>query len=661
MCYFLSGLATVGSGHEFRRRIGIVYLIDFSFVLSHSLCNSTLLLFIMPKINRRLCLRPTKTGKTVISLGEKHPYIIPVYPLETLLKNRESIMEMFNTHRVQYLNIPRIPRIPRTGYLFLVKQSHKLTDSGEFPGFLCFQRLVDTEMNTKERAVIAGAVVRENVALQVAMEVARVPSVGAEADERHKEIVLDHALAKSSNVGSPIDDSSVRSEPPAEAGDATGANIATIKSADPPKRIEVIDLEDDFFSMSTKPKYIDPSIFKKDKKKKKKKKRKHSDSPTLELQESTITNSTQPLKASKQSTIPDGVEVVEIGSDDDAIETGDASTTEVKRAKLIRQITPPPMSEEEFRRIYRAKNAKTYEDDEIDTYIEPDNFAQRLARLNSTTPSLTRERTNTGSSNLESFEQEEEKQVREYNLNVTSFIPGSKDHAISLQVKGSKKVNSIINKVVTYLKSLENIVTPQYHFLYNPDTVVLYHNQQPIHPLMKVDTALKDVSYVPGKIFEIGLYTKSQGDMIEEEKIRAEEARIRQLQKDEEYEKMIKAQDVDSQLDDIYADDFKDVDQEAAARATQHHTQTQQSEEPEDQVDYFKIGLKGEDNKKIIVKVSPETKIMDLVKHYLMKKQLPLETKVRLDFDDEEVDLTGTVGDTELEEDFTLDVYLIPN
>lgn len=76
----------------------------------------------------------------------------------------------------------------------------------------------------------------------------------------------------------------------------------------------------------------------------------------------------------------------------------------------------------------------------------------------------------------------------------------------------------------------------------------------------------------------------------------------------------------------------------------------------------FVIALKGKDNKRVEVKVSLETKLKNLVTFYLKLKGLSEDTvdisHIKLIFDDEELNLDETVGDTELEEDFEIQVKL---
>ncbi|OWB67551.1 hypothetical protein B5S33_g1223 [[Candida] boidinii] len=73
---------------------------------------------------------------------------------------------------------------------------------------------------------------------------------------------------------------------------------------------------------------------------------------------------------------------------------------------------------------------------------------------------------------------------------------------------------------------------------------------------------------------------------------------------------------------------------------------------------HFVINLKGKDGISHKVKVNASTKICNLAKYYLEKSELPPETKIKLIFDDEQLNMNQTVGDTELEEGFLVDVII---
>lgn len=75
---------------------------------------------------------------------------------------------------------------------------------------------------------------------------------------------------------------------------------------------------------------------------------------------------------------------------------------------------------------------------------------------------------------------------------------------------------------------------------------------------------------------------------------------------------------------------------------------------------FFVIGLKGKDNKRIDVEVSSQTPIRKLLEYYISEKGINANDakNARLIFDSEELLLSDTVGDTELEEDFEVEVYI---
>lgn len=127
----------------------------------------------------------------------------------------------------------------------------------------------------------------------------------------------------------------------------------------------------------------------------------------------------------------------------------------------------------------------------------------------------------------------------------------------------------------------------------------------------------------------------------------------------------------ETKLKNLEAPDFDKIANEQVNRAKEEAELLNQLEKQrqalnsteddnEDEDGYFPISLKGKDNHPITVKVNAETTIQKLVQYFCKNKNIPDEkqSKVRLVFDDEDIDMSGTVGDTELEEDFTVDVYV---
>ncbi|KAI3402676.2 ESC2 [Candida oxycetoniae] len=82
----------------------------------------------------------------------------------------------------------------------------------------------------------------------------------------------------------------------------------------------------------------------------------------------------------------------------------------------------------------------------------------------------------------------------------------------------------------------------------------------------------------------------------------------------------------------------------------------------DDNDNVFAVGLKGKDNKRIMCNVTPETKLKNLLLFYLKTKGIDAASidmsHAKLIFDDEEMNLDDTVGNTELEEDFEIQIVL---
>lgn len=72
----------------------------------------------------------------------------------------------------------------------------------------------------------------------------------------------------------------------------------------------------------------------------------------------------------------------------------------------------------------------------------------------------------------------------------------------------------------------------------------------------------------------------------------------------------------------------------------------------------FRIKMRGADGVEHLCMVRPQTAISSLVEFYRKKASIDANKPIKLEFDDEPLNQDETVGDTELEDDFTIDVYL---
>ncbi|TID21048.1 hypothetical protein CANINC_003543 [Pichia inconspicua] len=99
-----------------------------------------------------------------------------------------------------------------------------------------------------------------------------------------------------------------------------------------------------------------------------------------------------------------------------------------------------------------------------------------------------------------------------------------------------------------------------------------------------------------------------------------------------------------------------DVDGEDADDFVELETRRLEQESKENGEKYFTVYMAGKDKKRYKVDVKPSTLISDLATFYIQKAELAPGMKIILRFDDEDLDMNSTVADTELEEDYMIDV-----
>ncbi|EDO15451.1 hypothetical protein Kpol_1027p26 [Vanderwaltozyma polyspora DSM 70294] len=77
------------------------------------------------------------------------------------------------------------------------------------------------------------------------------------------------------------------------------------------------------------------------------------------------------------------------------------------------------------------------------------------------------------------------------------------------------------------------------------------------------------------------------------------------------------------------------------------------------QQNIVKLALVGNDNKKIFVNARETTRFFKLAEYYILHRKLPKSTKVKLIFDDEQIDLDSMVKDQDVEDDDMIEVVII--
>jgi hypothetical protein len=498
-------------------------------------------------------------------------------------------------------------------------------------------------------------------------------------NKRQEAIVLDQVLAKSSNVTTPENnshesgeitfsnyynaDTSLADKPESvpmtekqdttliaqaddskEQADTKPANLSSLDTQIP-QITESID--DDFFSMSFRPTTVVQP--RKKRKKLRKAKKEKSDTP-VDLGSPGVPGGSSSTLVSKQEDLLGGdISQVIVLDDDDGISA----------PKKKHELSFPEFDEEALRREVKGQLTEQYkrqheEDDELSMEFE-DEFSERLKSAQSKAKRILSEREGQLNSGDRSTSNELLQNPKKYSINITSYLPGSENHSLHIDMKGHKPFSSVISKILKYLLAQDG-VSETLIDIYVPENVVLMRDSMELLDFMKPDSLNISAPEVGPIELDLGLYTRSQIITIQEYKEQEKIKKLRELEHEEELDRIAKAE---IQMDryDLHADDkeFEEIDKEIEYKVRHLTAEPEESEED----GYFKITLKGGDKAKIEVKVKPDTLISKLASYYLKKTGLQPTTRLRLVFDDEDLDLNDTVGDTELEEDFTVDVYVI--
>lgn len=160
----------------------------------------------------------------------------------------------------------------------------------------------------------------------------------------------------------------------------------------------------------------------------------------------------------------------------------------------------------------------------------------------------------------------------------------------------------------------------------------LFLNNTSVDPVKK----LSELNVIENKVFEVRY---SSEELRELRAKGAAEEELYSVEKEDE--------DEDEDLEEI--------------RRVNSGTESTKADKNGSETDYFSIFVAGKDKKRFKVNVKPSTKICEILNFYLQKSGLPKNTKIKLVFDDEDLDLAATVADTELEDEFMIDAVILDN
>ncbi|EMG49774.1 ESC2 Protein ESC2 [Candida maltosa Xu316] len=412
-----------------------------------------------------------------------------------------------------------------------------------------------------------------------------------------------------------------------------------------PKKKKRSLLDDDFFSLA--------GSFEGKKKKKHKHKHKKNEDNIVARQES-IGNSGSFTDVDEINVKPEQGK-----STSNVLESPPPAVVEKLRSVSI---TPPPTNREQIRNeIANRLNSQhamemspKIEDSEDE---ESDEELKELLKLRNIKSNSATEK----SPEIYNFDPENEKK-RKYVVKISSKLPTPDNQVLEVDfgTKGMKSFEKILKAAVGYFKKvLATKLSPIYLLRYTPEAVSLVWVEgktliQPFYtprtlripPPGEFNPLIEDIEKVAPTTIHVFLIPVEYNTTFTEIYPEFKASKQSNMIPDPEPEP-VEVQEESSSSDD-------DEEEFATNPIVEQPAPVEEEKE-----NTFVIGMKGKDNKRLEVKVSPETKLRNLVSYYLKQKGINDDgSNVKLIFDDEELDLNETIGDTEIEEDFEIQVII---
>ncbi|CUM46863.1 unnamed protein product [Debaryomyces tyrocola] len=401
------------------------------------------------------------------------------------------------------------------------------------------------------------------------------------------------------------------------------------------------DILDDFFALG------EPSI----KKKKKSKKLKHAHRNATD-EDNTINSALniQPVTDSVDEDVSLDVEEITVSK----------TKTPDRKEKALRNrmgsVTPPPVFDKEALLAKRMKLKRLSEANSFD--IEDDDDDLEILQQSSYRRSHTPSGSQSGSIGYQFTDENESK--RNYILKVTSKLIDGKDIHSTFRTKGTNRFSKTLDSIISYFLKVQKGVE------YTSDDVSLIwiDGRMEIKPFFKPSTLRIQPITPNGTKKSPRASTYLYCLLIPKSNLETFTSTYSEFETSaSSLKKITDLTDEIEQIDEQEHDDTSMYDASDVGESKSISSRPIVIDlDEEDNESYFVIGLKGKDNKRIEVQVSPVTQIRKLLLYFLKTKgiqesEVNMKT-VKLIFDDEELNLDDVVGDTELEEDFEVQIVI---
>lgn len=397
------------------------------------------------------------------------------------------------------------------------------------------------------------------------------------------------------------------------------------------------DILDDFFALG------EPSL-KKKKKKSKKSKQNRKTSTNADVKEVEVVDTPPRTKR----------EVVDNG-DFIAHDINKGNREEDVILNRMGSVTPPPAFDKEAllaERMELEKHSGGYNYGIVD---DDDDDGDDLEFLNQSTY----RRSNTPSTGYQFTDQNEKNRV--YILQVTSKLIPEKDVSSSFRIKGTKRFAPALDSIMSHFLKIQKgakytVNDVALIWIDGKTEIKLFYKPSTLRVLPGVPDRNTGDTQIPPTHLNILLIPKDNLDGFSSiyPEFKTNTSSLKNIV------------DLADEIEKIGGQEMNDV---SIVESSDNEESEATLSKPividldeEDENSYFVIGLKGKDNKRIEVQVSSTTSIRKLLLFYFKAKGISESEanmkNAKLIFDDEELDLNGVVGETELEEDFEVQVIV---
>lgn len=250
-----------------------------------------------------------------------------------------------------------------------------------------------------------------------------------------------------------------------------------------------------------------------------------------------------------------------------------------------------------------------------------------------------------GSRSIENYEAKIPQKL--YNVKLLSRLDGAMGKVVHVPVLGRDEFKSILQSVLDgTVKDFDLFNNLEKR--YTVDDVTLYWNNAKLLKFMTCDS-LRIERASEDEIAQVEItMVPQEREQEHEDRLRSNLMRLETASRSVSYDNSVEVKESES-LE--YQETDKTIDRSDDSKDL---IPVDHNNEPN--YGAIKIALVGQDNKRLYVQVRPSTTFFKVAEYYKLHKPLPANAQIKLIFDHEELDLSGTIAEQDMENDDMIEV-----